>query len=133
MTPRNVSFSDLAKVPMAIKIMQSGSKEEIDNLLYQYGYDVKIGYEIEDKYHRSLTSNEVVYGPYIMGYERQDQEWLNSGFASMEARMEAVTDPHLRQALLEMCKTGSADKTWSNKDTAKAVVRSEAKNYQKKN
>ena len=132
MTPRNMSFSDLAKVPMAIKIMQNGNKEEIDNLLYQYGYDVKIGYEIEDKYHRSLTSNEVVYGPYIMGYERQDQEWLNSGFASMEARMEAVTDPHLRQALLEMCKTGSSDKTWSNEDTAKAVVRSEAKNYQKK-
>ena len=127
MTPRNMSFSDLAKVPMAIKIMQNGNKEEIDNLLYQYGYDVKIGYEIEDKHHRSLTSNEVVYGPYIMGYERQDQEWLDSGFASMEARMEAVTDPHLRQALLEMCKTGSADKTWTNEDTAKAVIKSQKK------
>lgn len=132
MTPRNMSFSDLAKVPMAIKIMQNGNKEEIDNLLYQYGYDVKIGYEIEDKYHRSLTNNEVVYGPYIMGYERQDQEWLDSGFASFEAKVEAVQDKSLRDALLEMSRTGSADKTWINEDTAKAVVRSEAKNYQKK-
>ena len=108
MTPRNLSFSDLAKVPNAIKIMQSGKKEEIDNLLHQYGYDIRVGYEIEDKYHRSLTSNEVVYGPYIMGYERQDQDWIDSGFASLEARMEAVKDPHLRDALLELCKTGAS-------------------------
>lgn len=125
MTPRNMSFSDLAKVPNAIKIMQNGKKEEIDNLLHQYGYDIRIGYEIEDKYHRSLTSNEVVFGPYIMGFERQDDEWINSGFASLEARMEAVKDPHLREALLEMCRTGSSDKTWSNEDTAKAVIKSQ--------
>ena len=127
MTPRNLSFSDLAKVPNAIKIMQSGKKEEIDNLLHQYGYDIRVGYEIEDKYHRSLTSNEVVYGPYIMGFERQDVEWLKSGFASLEARMEAVKDPTLRDALLELCKTGSADKTWTNEDTAKSVLKNQKK------
>ena len=127
MTPRNLSFRDLAKVPGAIKIMQSGSKEEIDNLLYQYGYDIRVGYEIENRYHRPLTSNEVVYGPYIMGYERQDREWLNSGFASLEARMEAVKDPSLRDALLEMCRTGSSDKTFQNEDTAKAVLKNQKK------
>lgn len=127
MTPRNLSFSDLAKVPNAIKIMQNGNKEEIDNLLYQYGYDVRVGYEIEDKYHRSLTSNEVVYGPYIMGYERQDQEWIKSGNASLEARMEAVKDPHLRDALLEMCRTGSSDKTFQNEDVAKSVLKNQKK------
>lgn len=127
MTPRNLSFRDLAKVPGAIKIMQSGSKEEIDNLLYQYGYDIRVGYEIENRYHRPLTSNEVVYGPYIMGYERQDQEWLNSGFASLEAHTEAVKDPSLRDALLEMCRTGSSDKTFQNEDTAKAVLKNQKK------
>ena len=127
MTPRNLSFSDLAKVPNAIKIMQSGKKEEIDNLLHQYGYDIRVGYEIEDKYHRSLTSNEVVYGPYIMGYERQDQDWIDSGFASLEARMEAVKDPHLRDALLEMCRTGSSDKTFQNEDTARSVLKNQKK------
>lgn len=127
MTPRNLSFRDLAKVPGAIKIMQNGSKEEIDNLLYQYGYDIHVGYEIENRYHRPLTSNEVVYGPYIMGYERQDQEWLNSGFASLEARMEAVKDPSLRDALIEMCRTGSSDKTFQNEDVAKSVLKNQKK------
>lgn len=127
MTPRNLSFSDLAKVPNAVKIMQTGKKEEIDNLLYQYGYDVHIGYEIENKYHRSLTNNEVVFGPYIMGFERQDAEWLDSGFASLEARMEAVKDPSLRDDLLEMCRTGSSDKTFQNEDVAKSVLKNQKK------
>ena len=127
MTPRNMSFRDLAKVPGAVKIMQNGNKEEIDNLLHQYGYDVRVGYEIEDKYHRSLTNNEVVFGPYIMGYERQDQEWLDSGFASFEAKVEAVTDPHLREALMEMSKTGTADKTFTNEDTARSVLKNQSK------
>lgn len=127
MTPRNMSFSDLAKIPSAVKIMQTDSKEEVDNLLYQYGYDIKVGYEIEDKYHRSLTSNEVVFGPYIMGYERQDQDWLDSGFASMEARMEAVTDPSLRDTLIELNRTGSADKTFQNEEVAKSVLKNQKK------
>lgn len=131
MTPRNLSFSDLAKVPGAVKIMQSGKKEEIDNLLHQYGYDVRIGYEIENKYHRSLTSNEVVFGPYIMGFERQDKEWIESGFASLEAKIEAVKDPHLREDLVQMNRTGSSDKTFQNEDTAKAVLRNEVSNYKK--
>ena len=127
MTPRNLSFSDLAKVPNAVKIMQNGKKEEIDNLLYQYGYDIKVGYEIEDKYHRSLTSNEIVFGAYIMGYERQDRDWLDSGFASMDARLEAVDDHSLRDTLVEMSRTGSADKVWTNEDSAKAVLKSQKK------
>lgn len=131
MTPRNLSFSDLAKVPGAVKIMQTGKKEEIDNLLHQYGYDVRIGYEIENKYHRSLTSNEVVYGPYIIGFERQDKEWLKSGFASLEAKIEATKDPHLREDLVQMNRTGSSDKTFQNEDIAKAVLRNEVSNYKK--
>lgn len=131
MTPRNLSFRDLAKVPNAVKIMQNGNKDELDNLLYQYGYDVRVGYEIENKYHRSLTSNEVVFGPYIMGFERQDKEWIESGFASLEAKIEAVKDPHLREDLVQMNRTGSSDKTFQNEDTAKAVLRNETSKHQK--
>jgi len=131
MTPRNLSFRDLAKVPNAVKIMQNGNKDELDNLLYQYGYDVRVGYEIENKYHRPLTSNEVVFGPYIMGFERQDKEWIESGFASLEAKIEAIKDPHLREDLVQMNRTGSSDKTFQNEDTAKAVLRNETSKHQK--
>ena len=133
MTPRVISFVDLKCIPGAIGIMERNDKKEVETLLEQLGYDIKLGYEINVCHHRVMTTNQPVYGPRVEGYESCSDDWLDSGFASMEARMEAVTDPHLRQALLEMCKTGSSDKTWTNEDTAKAVVRSESKNYQKKN
>ena len=132
MTPRAISFVDLKCIPGAIGIMERNDKKEVETLLEQLGYDVKLGYEINVCHHRALTTNQAVYGPRIEGYESCSDEWLNSGNASLEAKIEAAKDPHLREALVEMNRTGSADKTWSNKDTAKAVVRSEAKNYQKK-
>ena len=130
--PRSLSFVDLAKVPGGVAIMQRNNKDEIDNLLFQLGFDTRIGWELVECLHRPLTSNQAVFGFRVEGVERCDREWIDSNHASFEAKVEAVQDKSLRDALLEMCKTGSADKTWSNKDTAKAVVRSEAKNYQKK-
>lgn len=126
-TPRSLSFVDLAKVPNGVQIMQRNNKEEIDNLLFQYGFDIKYGWELVECNHRPLTSNQAVYGFRVEGVERCDQEWLDSGFASLEARMEAVKDPTLRDALLELCKTGSADKTWTNEDTAKSVLKNQKK------
>ena len=127
MVPRSISFVDLKCIPGAIGIMERNDEEEIKTLLEQLGFDVRLGYEINVCHHRALTTNEAIYGPRIEGYESCSEDWINSGFASMEARMEAVTDPHLREALLEMCKTGSSDKTWSNEDTAKAVIQNQKK------
>ena len=132
MTPRAISFVDLKCIPGAIGIMERNNKKEIETLLEQLGFDIKLGYEINVCHHRALTTNQPVYGPRVEGYESCSDEWLDSGFASFEAKVEAVQDKSLRDALLEMSRTGSADKTWINEDTAKSVVRSEAKNYQKK-
>lgn len=126
-TPRSLSFVDVAKIPGGIAIMQKNNKEEIDNLLFQYGFDIKYGWELVECSHRPLTSNQAVFGFRVEGIERVDQEWLDSGFASMEARMEAVKDPHLRDALLEMCRTGSSDKTFQNEDIAKSVLKNQKK------
>lgn len=126
-TPRSLSFVDIAKIPGGIAIMQKNNKEEIDNLLYQYGFDTKYGWELVECNHRPLTSNQAVFGFRVEGIERVDQDWLDSGFASLEARMEAVKDPTLRDALLEMCRTGSADKTFQNEDVAKSVLKNQKK------
>ena len=125
MTPRNISFTDLAKIPGSIGIMERNNKEEINQLLSQLGFDVRLGYEINICHHRALTTNQAVYGPRIEGYESTSEEWLNSGNASLEAKMEACTDPTLRDALLEMCRTGSSDKTFQNKNVAKNALKNQ--------
>lgn len=127
MVPRAISFVDLKCIPGAVGIMERNDEEEIKTLLEQLGFDVRLGYEINVCHHRALTTNEPIYGPRLEGYESISDEWIKSGNASLEARMEAVQDPTLRQALMEMCKTGSADKTWDNEDTAKAVLKSQSK------
>ena len=132
MVPRSISFYDLKCIPGAIGIMQRNNKDEIDNLLFQLGFDTRIGWELVECHHRPLTSNQAVFGFRVEGVERCDPAWIKSDNSSLEARIEAVEDKTLREALVEMNRTGSADKTWINEDAAKAVVRSEAKNYQKK-
>ena len=127
MTPRAISFVDLKRIPGAIGIMERNDKKEIETLLEQLGFDIKLGYEINVCHHRALTTNQPVYGPRIEGYESCSDEWLNSGFASLEARTEAVKDPSLRDALLEMCRTGSSDKTFQNEDIAKSVLKNQKK------
>ena len=127
MTPRAISFVDLKCIPGAIGIMERNDKKEIETLLEQLGFDIKLGYEINVCHHRALTTNQPVYGPRVEGYESCSDEQINSGNASLEARMEAVKDPHLRDALIELCRTGSSDKTFQNEDVAKSVLKSQKK------
>ena len=127
MVPRAISFVDLKCIPGAIGIIERNDEEEIKTLLEQLGFDVRLGYEINVCHHRALTTNEPVYGPRVEGYESISDEWLKSGNASLEARMEAVDDHSLRDTLVEMSRTGSADKVWTNEDSAKAVLKSQKK------
>lgn len=127
MTPRAISFIDLKCIPGAIGIMERNNKKEIETLLEQLGFDIKLGYEINVCHHRALTTNQPAYGPRVEGYESCSDEWISSGNASLEARMEAVKDPTLRDALLEMCRTGSSDKTFQNEDVAKSVLKNQKK------
>lgn len=105
MIPRNVSVFDLAKVPSAVGIIQRNCKEEIDELLWQIGFDPKLGYELNACLHRPLTAktNEPVYGIRVEGWERSDPEFMKSGFASWENKLEQL-DPHLRDDLMSLSK-----------------------------
>lgn len=128
-TPRSLSFYDLKKcVPGAIGIMERNNEEEILNLLEQLGFDRVMGYQIEVCHHRALTTNEPIYGPRITGFESCSEEWIKSGKASAEAILDSCTDKTLRDELVRMNKQGSADKTWSNEETAKSVIRKEIEN-----
>lgn len=125
MTPRSISFFDLKKIPGALGIMERNNPVEVGKLLEQLGYDLRLGYEVNVCHHRALTTNQAVYGPRIEGYESTSEEWLNSGNASLEAKMEACTDPTLREELVKLNKTGTSDKAMVDERVAKNVVKGE--------
>lgn len=125
MTPRSLSVFDLLKIPGASGVIQRNNKNEIDSLLLQLGFDVKLGYQMVHCLHRPLTSNKPVDGIRVEGWELMTPEWLASGNASVEARMESCTDYTLREELLKLNKTGCSDRSMTDEGVAKSVTKKE--------
>lgn len=123
---RNISFYLLMQDEKAKKVIESGDEEAFKKILFAWGIDTEDHYEIVSCEHRPLENQPLVFnGPMVKGSERLDLDWLNSGYASWEARVEAIDDSAMRADLKEMGKTGSSDKVWLNEDTAKAVAKNE--------
>jgi hypothetical protein len=125
MTPRSISFTDLAKVPGAVGIMERNNKDEINNLLSQLGFDVKLGFEINVCHHRALSTNQAVYGPRVEGWELMTPEWINSDNSSVEAKVESCTDYTLREELLKLNKQGCSDRSMTDENVAKNVIKNQ--------
>ena len=123
--PRSISFYDLKHTPGAIGIMTRNIKEEVDALLWQFGFDTKYGVDFVERTHRALTTNQPITGVRIEGVERQDREWLESGLASTEAKIESCKDKTLRDELLKLNKTGTSDKAMVDKSVAKNVIKNQ--------
>ena len=101
MTDYNLSVSDLVLVDGFKEAYASADIEAIKRVLHQNGLDTDKDYELVQVVHRNLR-NQVVNGQRYEGEERLDDEWIKSGYASLEARIEAVDDPHLRRTLRAM-------------------------------
>jgi hypothetical protein len=59
--------------------------EELESVLYKMGLNPSMPYERQLKTHRNRF-NAVITCSRFMGYERTDEEWINSGYASEEAK-----------------------------------------------
>jgi hypothetical protein len=57
----------------------------LHNILYNLGMDVSKGIEQQNGLMHRNRLNKVVKCPRWVGEERQDEEWINSGYASQEA------------------------------------------------
>lgn len=55
--------------------------------LWHLGIDTSVVFMIENKFHRSVQDGKVQYGIRFGGLEREDQLWLESGFATKEVLM----------------------------------------------
>lgn len=109
MTARSISLFDLMSDPLVKKVIKEENKEELNKILYKLGFDITQEIEYVDCFHRPLTQkgNDPVYGTMIMGEERRDPVWLQSGNASWEQRIAMTEDANLRFELRSMGCQGS--------------------------
>lgn len=79
---------DLLSFPESKDVVVREDEEALKEILYSLGFDVyKYGYEYQIVLHRPLTTNKPIKTGRFIGYERDDEEWLNSGMCSEEKRL----------------------------------------------
>ena len=85
-----VSASELALInPTFTYEWADKNKESFDNLLFNLGIDLTQPIERQEEVLHKNRMNKVVQCDRWVGYERVDQEWLQSGHASREAKDKA--------------------------------------------
>lgn len=81
-----VSESELAKViPDYNYKLEQEQEDKFEAILAGLGMDVSKPYLRQDGLQHRNRFNEVVVCSRWLGYERQDQDWIKSGYASKEA------------------------------------------------
>lgn len=91
-----ISFSELQKVDNTITPEWAENNiEEFNKILYSLGMDTEIPYDWQRNIPHRNRLNEVVRCDRIVGNERLDKDWINSGYASIEAK-----DKSLKSKLL---------------------------------
>lgn len=96
-----VSLTDVLKHPEVVDLPKNHPKISLDDrllkkILWDFGLDTSKGMAIRDCTHRNL-SNEVVTCPMYRARERTDKDWLESGFASVEAHIDSASDISVRR------------------------------------
>lgn len=88
-----VSVSELAKVKPEITYdwIDENRKEFLD-MLYSIGMNVMQPIERQDNVTHRNRFNEVTTCDRYVGQERIDKEWVNSGYASQEARDKSLNN-----------------------------------------
>lgn len=85
-----VSESELAKViPDFSSRIEEESPTVFKTILHGMGIDTSRAIERQDGLQHRNRLNEIVICSRYVGYERTDDEWINSGYASQTARDKA--------------------------------------------
>lgn len=101
-----ISLSEIQTVmPWVNEEFIESHKEEFNQMLYDLGMDIRYPYETQDCTHRNRFNNVITCQRFV-GNERTDKEWLDSGYASVEAKDKALdnrilTDAYRLRGLVE--------------------------------
>lgn len=82
---RWLSLVDILLIPEGKEIVLNDDMGAFYSLLYEVGFDIDEEIDFESCYHRLMTNKEIVYAPRIVGVERKDKEWAESGYMTEEA------------------------------------------------
>lgn len=86
---RVISLSELYKAdPKFTELYAMQNEAELKQILYKAGIDTNQSYEHQVNTHRNHF-NEVYTGSRWVGNSRIDEDWINSGLASREAKDKA--------------------------------------------
>lgn len=102
---KQISSYDLLQVKEYKDLLLEDNQEELKKVLYDLGLDVyHEEFEIISRDHRPLSKKDNIpwFGPIFISAERQDREWLESGYASEEALVESKGDVSLIAELNKM-------------------------------
>jgi hypothetical protein len=81
---RWLSVFDILSIPEMKVVVYNEDYWTFYQALHEAGFDINQDIEFEPCYHRRV-GGEVVYGPRVIGYERRDDGWMCSGYATEEA------------------------------------------------
>lgn len=110
---RLISFYDLMQFKEYKDVVASGDEEAFKDMLWNLGVNIESDtHEIVECKHRPYSligkgktkEDEIWFGPAVIGSERIDSQYIQSGYASWEAKVAALTDPSLRATLSSMGK-----------------------------
>ena len=102
-----ISFSEIQKVDKKITPEWAEANiEKFHEVLYSLGMDTEIPYDWQHNIQHRNRFNEIVTCDRIVGNQRTDQEWVDSGYASREAidkskRSSLLTDLYRMKGLVQ--------------------------------
>lgn len=113
---RSISFRSVLKIPefnslVEFDILAPAYDDKVSPYLFALGVDTNREVGIDASKHRDLDG-KVGIGYRYFGYERTDQQWLKSGYASIQARIEANNDSDLKADLYDRAAEGIGAKGW---------------------
>lgn len=113
MTEKAVSFSDLMLDSAFKEAITTDNEKVFKELLFLIGFDTAAPIEVVSCMHRN-AQNKAVEGPRVEGWERLDDDWIKSGYASQEAIIASTKDDNLRLTLRKMSKQVCIDKGFNH-------------------
>jgi hypothetical protein len=102
-----LSFADLELLPEFRLALMRQDQKVFERILFENGLDVDQGYNVKYCLHRPRTNTKVYEGFRVEANERVDNQWLNTGAASLDAYIYSSKDESLRNELLGMNPAGS--------------------------
>lgn len=105
----SLSLFDLMKIPRFKEASKVNDVKVIEEVLYENGLDIKLGYKAVECLHRPLSSKEPFKGIRFESFERLDQDWIKSGAASLDAIIYSSGDESLAEELLSLNPRASKD------------------------